>query len=72
MIRPLNTTQMTSAKPRGGLQSIGDLLPRLMKVYELQAQARKQIEEDEQRRNAQNSVVTVPTSTTQQSFAWYQ
>lgn len=72
MIRPLNTTQMTSAKPRGGLQSIGELLPRLMKVYELQAQARKQIEEDEQRRSAQKAYATVSTETTQQSFAWYQ
>ena len=72
MIRPLNTTQMTSAKPRGGLQSIGDLLPRLMKVYELQAQARKQIEEDERRRNAQKSFAAASSTGTQQSFAWYQ
>ena len=78
MIRPLNTTQMTSAKPRSGLQSIGDLLPKLMRMYELQAEARKQIEEDEQRRAGQG-VATVlnagqasANSGVQQAFAWYQ
>ena len=27
MIKPLNTTQLSSAKPRGGLQNISDLPP---------------------------------------------
>jgi len=77
MIRPLNTTQMTSAKPRSGLQSIGDLLPKLMRMYELQAEARKQMEEDDKRRAGQGVAASVlkagqAGAETQQAFAWYQ
>ena len=52
MIQPLNTTQLSSAKPRGGLQSISELIPKLIAQYELQAQARRQIEDDNRRRAA--------------------
>jgi len=42
MIKPLHTVQLSSAKPRTGLQSIADLLPRLIRQYEMQAElARK-------------------------------
>ena len=68
MIQPLNTTQLSSAKPRGGLQNISDLLPKLLQQYELQAQAKRQIEADRQRRQSQ-----IRTSRNQQAtFNWYQ
>lgn len=38
MIKPLNATQLSAAKPRTGLQSIGELMPRLIRQYELQAE----------------------------------
>ena len=37
MIQPLHT-QLSSAKPRTGLQSIGDLIPRLIRQYEMAAE----------------------------------
>lgn len=67
MIQPLNTTQFSSAKPRGGLQSVSDLLPRLIELYEMQANARKQIDEDNQRR-----ATITPEKSGQTTFAWYQ
>ena len=38
MIKPLNMPHLSSAKPRCGLQSISDLLPRLMQLYEMQSE----------------------------------
>jgi hypothetical protein len=38
MIKPLNAPQLSAVKPRCGLQSISDLLPRLIRQYELQAE----------------------------------
>ncbi len=67
MIQPLNTTQFSSAKPRGGLQSVADLLPRLIELYEMQANARRQIEEDDLRRQSMSK-----SKNAQTTFAWYQ
>ena len=66
MIRPLNMPQLSSAKPRGGLQSITDLLPKLIEQYELQAKARQQIEADNRRRQAMKRKKAV----TQTTFNW--
>ena len=66
MIQPLNTTQLSSAKPRGGLQSISDLLPKLLKQYELQAEARRQMEEDDLIRKSRRS-----KRAKQATFSWY-
>ena len=55
MIKPLHTTQLSAAKPRTGLQSIGELLPRLMRHYEIQAEmVRLRTEELENRRNEES------------------
>ncbi|MEM7455361.1 MAG: hypothetical protein AAF456_13505 [Planctomycetota bacterium] len=43
MIRPLNTMQLSSAKPRTGLQSIGELIPRLIRQYEMQAEMMRSV-----------------------------
>ncbi len=67
MIQPLNIPQLSSAKPRGGLQSVSELLPRLIQMYELQAQARRQIEADNQRHASING-----HSGEQSTFDWYQ
>ena len=37
-------TQLSSAKPRAGLQSIGDLIPRLIRQYEMAAKLTQQRE----------------------------
>ena len=39
MIQSVHTPQLSSAKPRTGLQSISSLLPRLIDYYEQQAEA---------------------------------
>jgi hypothetical protein len=49
MIQPL-PTQLSSAKPRAGLQSIGDLIPRLIKQYEMQAELTRQRAAEAQRK----------------------
>lgn len=66
MIRPLNVPQLSSAKPRGGLQSITDLLPKLIEQYELQAKARQQIEADNRRRKSMKRNGPVKQTT----FGW--
>ncbi len=45
MIQPLHT-QLSSAKPRTGLQSIGDLIPRLIRQYEMAAELTQQREDE--------------------------
>lgn len=46
MIRRIHTPDMTSAKPRCGLQSVSKILPRLIAFYECQADARRHLEAD--------------------------
>ena len=45
MIQSLHT-QLSSAKPRTGLQSIGDLIPRLIRQYEMAAELAEQRESE--------------------------
>lgn len=45
MIQPLHT-QLSSAKPRTGLQSIGDIIPRLIRQYEMAAELAQQREDE--------------------------
>lgn len=45
MIQPLHT-QLSSAKPRTGLQSIGDLIPRLIRQYEMAAELAEEREQE--------------------------
>ena len=49
MIQPLQT-QLSSAKPRTGLQSIGDLIPRLIRQYEMAADLAEQRESEAMRK----------------------
>ena len=41
MIRPALLPQLSSAKPRSGLQSASDLVPRLIRLYEMHAETRQ-------------------------------
>lgn len=42
MIKPLYSPQLSSAKPRSGLTSIADVIPRLIRQYEIQAEFNRQ------------------------------
>jgi len=44
MIQRIHTPELTSAKPRCGLQSVSSILPRLIAFYECQAAARHHLE----------------------------
>ena len=46
MTQRTHTPELTSAKPRCGLQSVASLLPRLIAFYECQADARQHLEAD--------------------------
>jgi len=49
MIQPIHT-QLSAAKPRTGLQSIGDIIPRLIRQYELAAELTEQREAEARRK----------------------
>ena len=68
MIKPLNCPQLSSAKQRTGLQSIAELLPRLIRNYELQAEMKRRTEKENTIIMAVESVSPVEQST----FAWYE
>ncbi len=75
MIKPLNLPQLSSVKARSGLQSIGDLLPRLIRQYELQAELMKRREEHAQAANSVQAVPAInlePAIVEQATFGWYE
>ena len=80
MIKPLNVPQLSSVKARTGLQSIGELLPRLIRQYELQAELMKRREEHSQKQatgenqnNQKLPQVAVGAASGQQAtFGWYE
>ena len=68
MIKPLNCPQLSSTKQRTGLQSIGDLIPRLIRQYELQAELMKR--RAEQACPAVAAGASTSTCPTQATFGW--
>ncbi|MEM7785087.1 MAG: hypothetical protein AAF939_03120 [Planctomycetota bacterium] len=66
MIKPLNAPQLTAAKPRAGLNRIGDLMNRLIRHYEMQAELAGQL----QKASHVAVVTTGPTQTIQTTFGW--
>jgi hypothetical protein len=69
MIQSISSPQLSSAKPRTGLQSIANLIPRLVRQYEIQAEFC----------NRQASLGGIApanqkssSSTHQATFAWYE
>ena len=70
MIKPLNSPQLSAAKTRTGLQSISDLLPRLIRQYELQAEMMKRREE--QKVTIPAIAIDLSASTEQATFGWFE
>lgn len=69
----VRATQLTAAKPRCGLQSIGELIPRLIRQYEIQAEMNGRVNQQRQSairtkrtksRNSKASTQTNPRSVT--------
>jgi hypothetical protein len=69
MIKPLNTPQLSAAKNRTGLQSISDLLPRLIRQYEIQAEMLRCREEGS--RSCSAVAIEGTAAIEQGKFAWY-
>jgi hypothetical protein len=69
MIKPLNAPQLSAVKARTGLQSISELVPRLIRQYELQAELMKRRAEQ-----SQAGSIGLPSAaeTQQATFAWYE
>lgn len=72
MIQATNIPQLTSAKPRSGMASIAELMPRLIRQYELQAEMKKRANSRPQTSlNPAAATITVTTSPAQQTtFGW--
>lgn len=72
MIKPLTQTmQLSSAKPRTGLQSVADLIPRLIQQYEMQAELARKLKDPQPRPNIPVGD-SATSSETQVTFSWYE
>ena len=73
-IPSVNAPQLSSAKPRAGLSSIAELMPRLIRQYELQAEMKQQASKTNKKKPRLNpavATVTITTSPVQQTtFGW--
>jgi hypothetical protein len=72
MIQAANIPQLTSAKPRSGMSSIAELMPRLIRQYELQAEMKKRATASpSQPSNPAAATITLTTAPAQQTtFGW--
>jgi len=72
MIQASNLPQLTSAKPRSGMSSIAELMPRLIRQYELQAELKKRSNARPAKSlNPATATITVTTAPAQQTtFGW--
>ena len=52
MIQPINSPVLSSAKPRCGLQKVSDLIPRLIRQYEIQAEITRARQEEAEAKEA--------------------
>jgi len=52
MIKPINSPVLSSAKPRCGLQKVSDLIPRLLRQYEIQAEITRARQEEAEAKEA--------------------
>ncbi|MEL7497986.1 MAG: hypothetical protein AAFN77_10275 [Planctomycetota bacterium] len=69
MIKPLTGTDLTSTKTRSGMASLSELLPRLIRSYELQAELmQRRAEHAGNQTDAGSSMQQGQQST----FAWYE
>jgi len=74
MIKQLTGIELSSSKARSGVASLGEILPRLMRSYELQAELMQRRGERAKGRNAPAPmpVVTGDVSGVQNTFCWYE
>lgn len=71
MIQSTNIPQLTSAKPRSGMSSIAELMPRLIRQYELQAEMARRASKNQSRLNPAAATITITASPAQQTtFGW--
>ena len=72
MIQASNLPQLTSAKPRSGMSSIAELMPRLIRQYELQAELKKRSNANPPKSlNPAAATIAVTTAPAQQTtFGW--
>ncbi len=68
MVRSVPLPQLSSAKPRTGLQSVGALAERLIRMYELQASVRQRMESQQTEEASSDPPAARPRQAT---FEWY-
>jgi len=74
MIKPLTGIELSSSKTRSGLTSIGELMPRLIRSYELQAELMQRRSQCVIGTKPQPCPVPIPVSDsplTQATFTWF-
>ena len=73
---PTHSLQLSAAKPRSGLRTISDLIPRLIRSYELRAEASRLSQQQVDRAGASPDARSRPARSSspaqQTTFAWYQ
>jgi hypothetical protein len=52
MIKPINSPVLSSAKPRCGLQKVSEIIPRLIRQYEIQAEITRARQEEAEAKEA--------------------
>ena len=84
MIKPVHSAfdasqsiPLSAAKPRSGLSRIGDLIPRLIRSYELQAEAARKRQQQASRlesrvRRPETHVTCITDMNQQTTFAWFE
>ena len=78
MIKQITGVELSSSKTRSGLTSVGELLPRLIRSYELQAELMQRRSEQAAKPKAKHCPAPMPTSDptsdltlTQATFTWF-
>ena len=79
MIKQLTGVELSSSKTRSGLTSVSELLPRLIRSYELQAELMQRRSEQAVEPRAKHCPAPVPNSDaslsdlslTQATFTWF-
>ena len=74
MIKQLTGVELSSSKPRSGLTSVSELLPRLIRSYELQAELMQRRSEQAAEHKPKHCPAPMPPidmPLTQATFTWF-
>ena len=79
MIKQLTGVELSSSKARSGLTSVSELMPRLIRSYELQAELMQRRSEQAVERKSKHCPAPIPTNDmslvdmplTQATFTWF-